>query len=294
MNRKSSAKRLVGVSVGLGVMLALIAGFCMHWLATAQAVNVSDSSTLGGPTVAAPTVAATASDNSSDSNDDGTQRQTARPWTGPATQFDYPNRERTLQIEWVMDALKIGPGSVVGDIGAGGGWFTLHAARRVGPKGIVYAEEILPKYTEFIAQRARKAGLANVRTILGTTTDPKLPLNRCDAVLILNAYHEFDKPLAMLKKIRAGMKPNGRLAFIERDDEQLRREAQEAYAKTGKIKRRVDERPDQNPITDDHRLAREIVEREAASVGFKRVLAKDLGDDHYLVIVTPAPTIDAR
>jgi hypothetical protein len=127
-----------------------------------------------------------------------------------------------------------------------------------------------------------------VRTILGTTTDPKLPPNSADAVLILNAYHEFEKPLAMLKKIRAGMKPNGRLAFIERDDEQLRREAREAYAKTGKIKRRVDERPDKDPITDDHRLAREIVEREAASVGFKRVLAKDLGDDHYIVIVTPA------
>ena len=71
-------------------------------------------------------------------------------------------------------------------------------------------------------------------------------------------------------------------------DENLRREAREAYAKTGKIKRRVDERPDKDPITDDHRLAREIVEREAASVGFKRVLAKDLGDDHYVVIVAPA------
>jgi hypothetical protein len=105
--------------------------------------------------------------------------------------------------------------------------------------------------------------------------------------LILNAYHEFEKPLAMLKKIRAGMKPNGRLAFIERDDEQLRREAREAYAKTGKINA-ASMNGRQRSITDDHRLAREIVEREAASVGFKRVLAKDLGDDHYFVIVTPA------
>jgi ubiquinone/menaquinone biosynthesis C-methylase UbiE len=279
MNRKSSAKRLLGVSVALGIMLALLAGFCMHWLSTAQADNTSIVSNPDVPGLSVPAVA---------SNNDGTQRQTAQPWTGSAAQFEYPKRDRTLQIDWVMDALQLRPGSVVADIGAGGGWFSVRAARRVAPNGIVYAQEILPKYTDYIAQRAKKEGLPNVRTILGTTTDPKLPPNSCDAILILNAYHEFDKPLAMLKKIRAGMKPNGRLAFIERDDEQLRREAREAYAKTGKIKRRVDERPDQNPITDDHRLAREIVEREAASVGFKRVLAKDLGDDHYIVVVTPS------
>jgi hypothetical protein len=98
----------------------------------------------------------------------------------------------------------------------------------------------------------------------------------------------------MLKKIRAGMKPNGRLAFIERDTYQLRREAREAYAKTGKIKRRVDEKPDKDPHTDDHRLAREIVEREAASVGFNKVLTTDLRDDHYVVIVTPAPSTSTR
>jgi precorrin-6B methylase 2 len=83
--------------------------------------------------------------------------------------LNIPNRERTLQIEWVMDALKIGPGSVVADIGAGGGWFTVRAARRVGPRGVVYAQEILPKYIDYIAQRAQKEGLTNVRTILGTT-----------------------------------------------------------------------------------------------------------------------------
>ncbi len=281
MNRKTATTRFLGASIMVSVMLALIAAFCMRWLSAIGTNNLAATPAMAAPAVeSAPATTPT-------ENSDGTQRQTAQPWTGSAAQFEYPNRERTLQIEWVMDALKIGPGSVVADIGAGGGWFTVRAARRVGPRGVVYAQEILPKYTDYIAQRAQKEGLTNVRTILGTTTDPKLPPNSCDAVLVLNAYHEFDKPLAMLKKIRAGMKPNGRLAFIERDDEQLRREAREAYAKTGKIKRRVDERPDQDPITDDHRLAREIVEREAASVGFKRVLAKDLGDDHYIVIVTP-------
>ena len=224
MNRKSVTSRLIGVSVAVAVMLILIAGFSVRWLLANGVTSPAPSPSAGAPVPV------------STGTNDGTQRQTAQPWTGSAEQFEYPNRERTLQIEWVMDALNIGPGSIVADIGAGGGWFSVRAARRVGPKGIVYAQEILAKYTDYIAQRARKEGLTNVRTILGTTTDPKLPPNSSDAVLILNAYHEFEKPLAMLKKIRAGMKPNGRLAFIERDDEQLRREAREAYAKTGKIK----------------------------------------------------------
>jgi ubiquinone/menaquinone biosynthesis C-methylase UbiE len=228
-------------------------------------------------------------DGKSDKREDKA-RQTAQPWTGsplgPDGAFEDPNRERTLQIDRVMDALRIGTGSRVADIGAGGGWFTVRAARRVGPTGIVYAQEILPKYTSYIEQRAKREGLANVRTILGTTNDPKLPVNTMDAVLILNAYHEFEYPLAMLRKIHSAMKPDARLGFIERDNETLRREARQAYAATGKIKRRVDERPDSNPYTDDHRLAREIVEREAALVGFRKVATISLNSEHYLVVVT--------
>ena len=213
-------------------------------------------------------------------------RQTAKPWTGSPEQFEYLNRDRTLRIESVMNDMKLRNGSVVADIGAGGGWFSVRAARRVAPRGTVYAQEILPSYTKFIADRARREKLKNVRTILGSPTDPNLPNNTFDAVLILNAYHEFSQPIIMLRHVYKSMKPNARLAFIERDNSQLRREAQDAYAKTGKIKRRVDEQPDQNPNTDDHRLARDIVIREAASVGFVRVRERNLGDDHYLVVVT--------
>ena len=220
---------------------------------------------------------------------DGTTRQTAKPWTGsaygPGDAFEAKDREQQLRIESVMDDLKMGPGSVVADIGAGGGWFTMIAARRVGPKGIVYAEDILPKYTTFIERRAQREGFKNVRTILGTVTDPKLPKNALDAVLILNAYHEFEQPLALLRLIKTAMKPGARLAFIERDNEELRREAREAYAATGKIKRRVDEQPDKDPLSDDHRLALEIIEREAATVGFQKVTSYDLRDDHYLLVV---------
>ncbi len=218
-----------------------------------------------------------------------TARQTARPWTGsplgPDGAFEYAERANVLKIERVMDDLGIKKGSAVGDIGAGGGWFTMLAARRVGPEGRVYAEDILPKYTEFIDQRAARAGLKNVHTILGTIDDPKLPKNTLDAVLILNAYHEFGAPLSMLKFIHTSMKPGARLAFIERDDEQLRREARSAIAATGQPKRRVDEKNDNDPLTDDHRLALPIIERETRNAGFSKVTAYDLQGDHYVLIV---------
>jgi ubiquinone/menaquinone biosynthesis C-methylase UbiE len=217
---------------------------------------------------------------------DGVQRQTAPAWTGSATEFDTPGRDRLLNIEYVMDELKIKRGSAVADIGAGGGWFTIRAGRRVGPAGVVYANEILPRFVNFIEQRAKRDGLKNVRGILGTANDPKLPANSVDAVLILNAYHEFEQPLTMLRKIKTAMRTGARLGFIERDDSTLRREAKEAYTKTGKIKRRVSERPDKNPKTDDHRLARDIVQREAASVGLRTIVTTDLGGDNYLVVVT--------
>ena len=123
-----------------------------------------------------------------------------------------------------------------------------------------------------------------MKTVLGTTDDPKLPAN-LDAVIILNAYHEFDKPLEMLAKIKTSMKPGARLGFIERDNPDLRREAEATYRATGVIKRRVTEQPDQDPRTDDHRLALPIVEREAASVGLRKVSSLQLGEDNYLLVV---------
>lgn len=237
---------------------------------------------ITAPSQAAPSQT---SNQNSDVKSDGTARPTAQAWTGSPLEFEYANRDQTLRIQKVMDLLKIKRGSRVADVGAGGGWLSVRLARRVEASGLVYAQEILPKYTQFIAQRARREGFQNIRTILGTTDNPKLPANTLDAVVILNAYHEFDKPLAMLRQIRASMKPGARLGFIERDEPDLRREAQEAYAKTGVIKRRLGEKSDNNPATDDHRLAREIVQREAATVGFKAIKTVDLEAPFYVVVV---------
>ena len=269
-------------SVTLNVVSLVI--FAAAPRVSAPASQALSASKVETPSVSTPSVSTPVS--TPNVSTEKLPRQTAKPWTGSAEQFEYLNRDQTLRIQSVMNDLKLRSGSVVADIGAGGGWFSVRAARRVAPKGTVYAQEILPKYTQFIADRARREGLKNVRTILGTTTNPNLPANTFDAVLILNAYHEFSAPIVMLRSVYKSMKPNARLAFIERDNPQLRREAQNALAKTGKIKRRVDEQPDKDPNTDDHRLARDIVFREAASVGFVRVLERNLGDDHYLVVVT--------
>lgn len=218
-----------------------------------------------------------------------TPRQTANVWTGspngPNGAFENPNRAEQLRLPEVFDAMEIQSGTVVADIGAGGGWLTMRLAQRVGSNGAVYAEEITKKYIDFIAARAHKAGVKNVRPILGTSSDPKLPAKALDAAIILNAYHEFETPLVMLRKIHKAMKPGARLGFIERDTDELRREAREAYVKTGQIKRRVTESRDENPFTDDHRLAANIIEREALSVGFEKVLLLELRDYHYLLVV---------
>lgn len=268
-------------SMGVGILGALAFGTILQ----AQ----QEPAPAQTPTTQVPPAQQRLAQSSEKKSTDGTQRQTAHVWTGsptgPGGSFEDPKRDEMLRLREVLDAMNIKRGSVVADIGAGGGWLTMHVSRRVGPTGTVYAQEILKKYTDFIEQRARREKATNVRTILGTTTDPKLPSNTMDAVLILNAYHEFEFPLVMLRRIQSGMKPGARLGFIERDTDQLRREAREAYAKTGKVKRRVTESRDKDPHTDDHRLALDVVEREAAQVGFKKVSHLELRDYHYLLVV---------
>jgi precorrin-6B methylase 2 len=215
---------------------------------------------------------------------DGTERQTAQPWTGSAEEFETPGRAKKLQLPNVYRDLKIVKGTHVADIGAGGGWLTVRLGFQVGPTGRVYAQDILSKYTNYIDRRAKATGLSNVQTILGTVTDPKLPAKTLDAAIILNAYHEFDQPVTMLTKIRTAMKPGGRLGIMERDTDQLRAEARVAYAKTGKILRRLSEKNDRNPITDDHQLALEVVKREGVKAGWEFVSSRELGDDNYIAI----------
>jgi cyclopropane fatty-acyl-phospholipid synthase-like methyltransferase len=106
------------------------------------------------------------------------RRATCAPYTGDLSTFDSPGRAQRLQINRVMDILGIAPGKEVADIGAGSGWFTLRAARRVGPAGTVYAVDINPEAIRYFERRVRSESLPNVRTTLSKSDDPMLPERR--------------------------------------------------------------------------------------------------------------------
>lgn len=130
-------------------------------------------------------------------------------------QLEGPDRDAWQKPDQIMDALLIGDGSVVADLGAGGGWFTVRLARRVGPNGLVYAEDIQRPMIEAIQQRVRLEGLRNVRTVLGTAADPNLPAGSLDAVLIVDAYNEFEQRVTLLKNIAKALKPTGRIGIVD-------------------------------------------------------------------------------
>lgn len=134
--------------------------------------------------------------------------------------LEAPDRADWQKPDLIMDALKIAEGDLVAELGAAGGWFTARLARRVGPNGLVYAEDIQPTMLEAIRGRVRREGLTNVRTVLGTSTDPRLP-SGLDAVLIADAYREMDEPgrpeviHLLLKNAAAALKANGRLGIVD-------------------------------------------------------------------------------
>jgi SAM-dependent methyltransferase len=145
------------------------------------------------------------------------QRKTSTPYAGDLTIFDYPERDRKLHIQQVMDLLGIAPGTTVADIGAGSGWFTLRAAKRVTPAGRVFAVDINPDAVAYVRQRAQKDGLQNVTAILGTADDPRLPAASSDAVLLLKTYHEVAKPVELMRNLRGALHQGARVGIIDRE-----------------------------------------------------------------------------
>ncbi|MFO7694288.1 MAG: methyltransferase domain-containing protein [Vicinamibacterales bacterium] len=129
--------------------------------------------------------------------------------------LEGPDRDLWQLPDEIMDTLGIAEGSVVADIGAGGGWFTVRLARRVGANGIVYAEDIQPQMLEATMRRVTREGLANVRRVMGTPEDPRLPAAAIDAALIVDTYSEFDNPGALLRNIATSLKPNGRIGVVD-------------------------------------------------------------------------------
>ena len=126
-----------------------------------------------------------------------------------------PEREQEEQPDKALDELKIAPGSTVADIGAGVGYMSWRLAARVGPSGKVYANDIQPQMLEELRKNMQARKITNVTTVLGEPDDPKLPQDQMDLVLMVDVYHEFSQPQAMLRHILESLKPDGRLVLLE-------------------------------------------------------------------------------
>jgi SAM-dependent methyltransferase len=150
---------------------------------------------------------------------DNIDRPTSEPYKGDLSIFEDAKRSENLQIERVMDILKISEGKSVVDLGAGSGWFTVRAAKRIGAKGKVFAVEISEDAIKYINERKTKENLPNIETVLGTEDDPKLPKNSVDSALILKTYHEISQPVKVLKNLLPALKENAIVGIIDRNGE---------------------------------------------------------------------------
>jgi SAM-dependent methyltransferase len=187
-----------------------------------------------------------------------TQRPTSTPYTGDLSIFEYPDRDKKLQIDRVMDLLGITSGKNVADIGAGSGWFTVRAAKRVGPTGAVLAEDINPAAIQYIGKRVIKDDLSNVRTVLGSADDPRLPSGSVDAVLLLKVYHEIAHPVAAMKALKPALRAGAKVGII-----------------------------DKNGNGANHGVNHIVVEKEMGEAGYRLVGTYDFtkadGEDYFLI-----------
>ncbi len=232
----------------IGLVLAKLAFLSLVVFTACQTAQLSNLETL-------PTVSPTATPNKTDDN---INRPVSEPYTGDLAIFESEDRAKNLQIDRVMDILKISEGKSVADLGAGSGWFTVRAAKKVGEKGKVFAVEINQEYINYINDRAKKENFSNIETVLGTEDNPKLSAKSVDAVLILKTYHEIGQPVKVLQNLRKSLKKDALLGIIDR-----------------------------NGKGDDHGIDKEKVIEEAKRAGFvlkeEFDFTKDDGMDYFLV-----------
>jgi len=185
-------------------------------------------------------------------------RKTSQPYSGDLSIFENKDRDEKLQVQRVMDVLGIKEGVHVADIGAGSGWFTVRAAKRVGSTGVVYAVDINPESIAYINRRIQQNGIGNVHAILSKEDDPTLPKNSIDSVLLLKTYHEVAHPVLLLEKLRSSLRSGARVGIIDR-----------------------------NGKGDDHGISRDVVIQEASQAGYQLQEEYDFvkgdGQDYFLI-----------
>jgi predicted methyltransferase len=180
--------------------------------------------------------------------------------------LEAPDRAAWQKPDEIMDAIHVAEGSKVADIGAGAGWFTIRLARRVGPNGRVYAEDVQRLMIEAIKRRVSREALQNVETRLGSGSDPNLPAARLNAVLMVDSYQEVDVELRvpLLRNLAKTLKPGGLIGIVN--------------WKPG--------RGGPGPDEDVPRVASEVVEADARMAGLKVRSRLDL-PYQYLLVLSP-------
>lgn len=154
----------------------------------------------------------------------------SHPQVSQKANEDYQTPERREKAAWEMnhwvrprvehttelvDSLEIQPGDTVADVGTGAGYLLPYLVAKAGAQGAVIGEDIFPDFLAKAQERITAAGWQNVRTVLGTEEDPKLPLAKLDMALLLDTYHHLNYPKSMLQHIRGALKPRGRLIIVE-------------------------------------------------------------------------------
>jgi SAM-dependent methyltransferase len=187
-----------------------------------------------------------------------------RPVAGIVTDtwHDEASRDRAGEAERVMNLLGVKAGLAVADIGAGSGYYTVHLARRVGPTGHVFAEDVVADYLERLARRVASVGLtATVTIVKGDPHDPRLTPGSLDLALLVHMYHEVQQPYGLLWNLRPALKPNARVGVI-----------------------------DARKQTAVHGTPPDLLRCELAAVGYRQTAFYDLQEGTYLaVFVPPSP-----
>ncbi len=184
-----------------------------------------------------------------------------RPVAGIVTDIwrDEQSRDQAGEAERVMNLLGVRPGLAVADIGAGSGYYTVRLARRVGPGGHIYAEDIVPVFLTRLARRVASEGLAGTVTVVrGEPHDPRLPAASVDLALLVHMYHEVEQPYGLLWNLRPALRPGGRVAVI-----------------------------DARWVTALHGTPPDLLRCELAAVGYQETAFYDLYAKTYLAVFTP-------
>jgi ubiquinone/menaquinone biosynthesis C-methylase UbiE len=129
--------------------------------------------------------------------------------------LERSERDEEEAPDVALDTLKIPKGASVADIGAGSGFITERLSARVGPTGRVFANDLQPQMLQILGRRLAQRKITNVTLVQGTVDDPKLDPASVDLEIMVDVYHELSQPQAMLRRLRAALKPRGRLVLLE-------------------------------------------------------------------------------